>query len=420
METKIAVIGLGYVGLPLALALSRSYPVYGLDANKDKIAMLNSGKCCLSELKVQELFSKSFGSKSIKFFDDISESKHCPVKIICVQTPISDNGKAELRFLLAAIDRVSQEINKHDLLIIESSIPPGTMYEISRRVHEKNGLIAGKDYYLAHCPERIFPGSSLEELENNERIIGGVNAESAEHARKIYSSFVKNRIHLSTNLKAVELSKLVENTYRDVNIAFANELAKICDELECDVSEVIRLANTHPRVNVHNPGVGVGGPCIPKDPLILVNSVPDLDLRLIMTARRINENAPNEMLKKIANKINLKNKNFLILGLAYKANVDDMRDSPAIQLKKMLTENGAQVYVFDPLISGYPDSLNTPYDMSNLDGVILVTNHDLFKDIDFKRLRNCCRTPLFFDGRNMYSPETVSNEGFVYTGIGRG
>ena len=271
---KIGVFGLGQVGATVAGVFSNhGFDVFGCDVKVELVAAINSGKLDLPEKKLSDMIKDAVLSGSFVATTDASEvASSSDVLIICVQTPISAKNEPDLSFLNSIFKIIGSTIKSEKLIIIESTIPPGTSRRIAQMIEQLSGLRCGKDFWFSYCPERLTPGNSVTELYNNEKLIGGIDQHSAILAKNLYSHIIQSNI-LLTDIVNAELSKLSENTFRAVNIAFANELALICEQYEADVMDVIKLANTHPRVNIHIPGCGVGGPCLPKDPHLLLSAV---------------------------------------------------------------------------------------------------------------------------------------------------
>jgi UDP-N-acetyl-D-mannosaminuronic acid dehydrogenase len=282
-------------------------------------------------------------------------------------------------------------------------------------------LVVGEELLLAHCPERLFPSNVIKELINNDRIISGTSSKAINKATRIYRSFSKGRIIVS-DIKTTELVKLVENVFRDVNIALANEIAMICESLGLDVEELIGLANSHPRVNILKPGPGVGGTCVPKDPVLLSNICKKLGLktRLIDAARYVNTDMPLHFSKRIISRLK-KGSKILVLGLAYKANVNDCRDSPSEAIIRTLKSRGMKVLAHDPLVERFKGvtllkNLKTDF---KFDAIVLVTDHDEFKKMSVKKLKSLCKkNGLIADGRRMWQKQAIEGLGLKYIGIG--
>ena len=328
----INVIGLGYIGLPTALMLAaHDNKVIGTDFNEKLVSTLKSGKTTFEENGLDELFEAAL-NKDITFTTEyISTDKY----IITVPTPYDkDNKKIDPRYVINAVKSVLDVCKKNTLLVIESTVSPGTIDKFVRPVIEESKFSLGKNIHLIHAPERILPGNMIYELKHNSRTIGADDFKQGERLKKIYETFCESEITI-TDIKTAEMSKVIENTFRDVNIAFANELAKICRFDNMDVYEIIRVANMHPRVNILNPGPGVGGHCISVDPWFLVGDYPELT-NIISTARYINDSMPDFVLKRISEIMDEKNITDMskvgIYGLTYKQDVDDTRESPTLQL----------------------------------------------------------------------------------------
>lgn len=402
---KINVIGLGYIGLPTALMFAKSgVDVVGTDLNEKLVDSLSKGKLSFEEEGLEELFKDAM-EKGIKF---TTEYQKTDTYIIAVPTPyINSSKKLDPKYVISAVNTVLAVCEKGAVLIIESTISPGSIDKYVRPEIARRGFELGKDVHLVHAPERIIPGNMIYELEYNSRTVGTDDLSVGEKVKELYSSFCKSEI-VVTDIRSAEMSKVIENTYRDVNIAFANELAKICRNDDMDVYEIIRIANKHPRVNILQPGPGVGGHCISVDPWFLVGDYPDLT-NLILTARKINDSMPTHVLGRIRDimrehKITDISK-IGIYGLAYKENVDDTRESPTLQLLERMDEHLAfGVKVYDPFIKerivdhqfmNFEDFLN------EIEILVIITAHDhiksnldLVKDKLILDTKNICN----FDG----------------------
>ncbi|WP_404466669.1 nucleotide sugar dehydrogenase [Planococcus rifietoensis] len=349
--TQVNVIGLGYIGLPTALMLAKSgVSVIGTDLNEELVKSLNDGKLTFQEEGLEELFHDAL-SNGIAFSNEYSMTD---TYILAVPTPyIEETKKLDPIYVISAVNKVLDVCKKGVSIIIESTISPGTIDKHIRPVIENRGFEIGSDVHLLHAPERIIPGNMIHELEYNSRTIGADDLGVAKKAKEIYAKFCKSEIVL-TDIRSAEMSKVVENTFRDINIAFANELAKICRTDDIDVYEIIRIANKHPRVNILQPGPGVGGHCISVDPWFLVGDYPDLT-NLILTARKTNDSMPSHVLSRIRDIMREHNITDIskvgLYGLAYKENVDDTRESPTLQLLERLDEHLAfGVKVYDPFV----------------------------------------------------------------------
>lgn len=380
----INIIGLGYIGLPTALIFAKSgVDVVGTDINKELINSLKEGELAFEEKGLDELFSDA-RDNGIEF---TTEYQKTDMYIIAVPTPyIKESKKLEQKYLVSAINSVLDVCEKGAILIIESTVSPGTIDKYIRPEIENRGFRIGQDVHLVHAPERIIPGNMIYELEHNSRTIGVDEPGIGEQVKELYSKFCKSEIVI-TDIRSAEMSKVIENTYRDINIAFANELAKICRTDNMDVYEIIRIANKHPRVNILQPGPGVGGHCISVDPWFLVGDYPDLT-NMILTARKTNDSMPSHVLSRIRDIMREHNINDIskvgLYGLTYKENVDDTRESPTLQLLQRMDEHLAfGVKVFDPFVKtrivdhqfmNFGDFLN------EIEILIIMVGHDHIKE----------------------------------------
>lgn len=347
----INVIGLGYIGLPTALMLAASgNSVVGTDVNKDLVKTLNEGKTTFEEEGLDELFQEAL-SKGIKFSNDYQATDKY---IITVPTPYDkDNKKIDPTYVIKAVQTVLENCVENTLLIIESTVSPGTIDRYIRPLIKESKFTIGETIHLIHAPERILPGNMIHELRYNSRTIGADNPDKGQMVKEIYQTFCEADIAV-TDIKTAEMSKVIENTFRDINIAFANELAKICDFDDMDVYEIIKVANMHPRVNILNPGPGVGGHCISVDPWFLVGDYPELT-NIITTARHINDSMPDYVLKKVAQIMKEKNISDFskvgVYGLTYKPNVDDTRESPTLQMFESMERHLSKpLKSYDPMV----------------------------------------------------------------------
>lgn len=400
---KINVIGLGYIGLPTALMFAtHGVEVIGTDYNKELVGTLNQGKTTFEEEGLDELFNNALTS-GIEF---TTEYTHNDVYIVSVPTPYEkENKKIDPKYVISAVESILQVCNKGAILIIESTISPGTIDRFIRPVITNKGFEIGKDVHLVHAPERIIPGNMVYELEHNSRTIGADSKEIGEKVKELYSSFCKGEI-VVTDIKTAEMTKVVENTFRDINIAFANELSRICRKDGMDVYEIIRIANKHPRVNILQPGPGVGGHCISVDPWFLVGDYPEI-VNVIKSAREVNDGQPAfvlERLQQIMQENNIEDLSKVgIYGLTYKENVDDIRESPTLQMLEIMGEEKAnKVKVFDPHVKH--DVVTNQYHefeefVKDVEIIIIMNSHDHIKNninkIENKILidtKNICNT----------------------------
>ena len=380
----INVIGLGYIGLPTALMLAaHGNVVVGTDYNEKLVDTLNAGKTTFKENGLDELFDKAI-EKGIMFSKEYQETD---VYIISVPTPYDKNSKKiDAKYVVAAVQEILNVCLKDTIIVIESTVSPGTIDKYVRPVIGEKGFIIGEDIHLVHAPERIIPGNMMYELLNNNRTIGADSKEIGAKIKDIYSTFCNGEIEV-TDIRTAEMTKVVENTFRDINIAYANELAKICRSDDMDVYEIIRIANKHPRVNILNPGPGVGGHCISVDPWFLVGDYPGLS-NIILAARKINDSMPEFVLERIHEIMKKNGINDVsrvgLYGLSYKEDVDDVRESPTLQLLDCMERHLASgIKVYDPWVS--EDIVENQYhdfDEFNkeIDMVVIMVGHTELKN----------------------------------------
>ena len=358
---KVSVSGLGYIGLPTAaLIASSGLQVNGVDVNKNAIETINQGKIHIVEPGLEEMVNRVVVDNKLVATDTPAPAD---VFIICVPTPFSEGNIPDLSYIEEASQAIAPVLSKGNLVILESTSPVGTTEKLSNWLSlSRQDLtfphIAGEhsDIRVAHCPERVLPGNIIHELVENDRIIGGVTNACSEAAVKFYKNFVKGSC-IVTNAKTAEMCKLVENSFRDVNIAFANELSLICDELGIDVWDLIQLANKHPRVNILQPGCGVGGHCIAVDPYFLISQTPDA-AKLISMARSVNTRKPNYVIEQIIDAAREKKSDVIaVLGITFKPDIDDIRESPALNIACELKSLGYTVKIVEPNLGALPTQL---------------------------------------------------------------
>ena len=394
----INVIGLGYIGLPTALMLaSHGVDVIGTDYNKELVAKLNAGETTFKENGLEELFADAVKA-GITF---TTEYQKTDIYIVSVPTPYDRfSKKVDACYVVAAVKEVLKVCQKGAIIVIESTISPGTIDKFVRPVIEENGLKVGEDIHLVHAPERIIPGNMVYELLHNNRTIGADNKEIGEKIKKIYASFCQGEI-VVTDIRTAEMTKVVENTFRAVNIAFANELARICRHDNLDVYEIIKICNMHPRVNILQPGPGVGGHCISVDPWFLVGDYPQL-AKVIDESMKTNDSQPTFVLNRIfeiMQENNIKDSNKVgLYGLTYKENVDDCRESPTLQLLEAQERHlAAPLKCYDPFIK--KDIVQNQFHnldefLTDVDLVVIMVKHDEIKQnaekLKGKIVLDCC------------------------------
>ena len=415
---KICILGLGYIGLPTAaLFATHGHEVVGIDINKNIVETVNKGIAPFDEHGLPELLEKATRSKNLIAKTEVEEGD---VFIIAVPTPLDKEMKiADLKYVRSAAEMIYPHLRKDNLVILESTIPPGTSEKILIPILEKSGLKVCNDFYLAHCPEKAIPGNTIYEMIHNDRIIGGIDKKSTELAKTLYSCFVKGNFYLANTITA-EFVKLMENTFRDINIALANEFAQIAEESSINVWEAIELANKHPRVNILKPGPGVGGHCIAIDPWFLTEN--STRCRIVSLAREINDGMPNHvlqivkwMLKGVADPV------ITVFGVAYKGGVDDTRETPALKFIKLAENEGYKVKVHDPYVKEFEYKiLGLEEAVRDSDCIVLITDHLKFKEFDPKEISSMMRNRNVVDARNMLDVERWKEDGFKVKVLGDG
>ncbi|MDO9122494.1 MAG: UDP-N-acetyl-D-mannosamine dehydrogenase [Anaerolineaceae bacterium] len=400
MQIKsICVIGLGYIGLPTASTFaSHGVKVTGVDNNLDVVKSLQSGKVHIFEPGLNEVVHDAIQSGNLNISQ---KTVAADAFIIAVPTPFQDGKKADMHFVDAAAESIVPVLRKGNLVVLESTSPPLTTRERVLPILEKSGLKAGQDFLLAYSPERVLPGKIMDELIHNSRVIGGIDQASAEAGRDLYRVFVEGEI-FTTDSTTSEMVKLMENTYRDINIAIANEFSRLADRLGVDVWEAISIANKHPRVKILNPGPGVGGHCISVDPWFLVEKAPDIT-PLINTARNVNDQQPNFVISLAKRALgDLKNKKIAVLGLAFKPDVDDLRESPAVEVAEKLHKAGAEVMACEPYkpdfkLDGITVSASLEETVKLADAVMFLVGHTQFKSISPSELQKLTSSKIIID-----------------------
>lgn len=398
---KVCVVGLGYIGLPTSVMFAKSgKQVVGVDVSEKVVNILNKGEMHLEEPGLGELL-KEVVDKGL--FRAQLQAEEADAFIIAVPTPNkNDHYKScDLSYVVSATRAVLPYLKGGNALIIESTIAPRTINDVIKPLLDELGLVVGEDIFLAHCPERVLPGQIIREMVENNRIVGGYTQKCTEIVAELYRAFVRGGI-IETNAKTAEMSKLMENTYRDVNIALANELAKVCNRIDINVLDVIKMANKHPRVNIHQPGPGVGGHCLAVDPYFIIEKAPEL-ARIISMARDTNNSMPYFIVENVELLVkNVKNPKIAVLGVTYKGNIDDMRESPAIEIIEMLDEKGYNVAIHDPHVHTNTLELKSFEDViENADLILILADHNEFIDLDLEILKSKMKTPLIFDTKNI-------------------
>lgn len=378
-DKTICVVGLGYIGLPTASLLgTKGYQVYGVDTSAHVVDTINQGKIHIVEPDLDILVKSAVQAGNLSAG---LQPKEADIFIIAVPTPFKGDHEPDLSYVENATRMIAPYVRPGNLVILESTSPVGTTDGVVAKILKDAGLDVDKDVYVAHCPERVLPGRILVELVENDRIVGGVNEVSTQQAVTFYKTFVRGEV-FSTDSRTAEMTKLTENSFRDVNIAFANELSLICDKEGINVWNLISLANRHPRVNILNPGPGVGGHCIAVDPWFIVARAPE-QARLIRTAREVNDHKPEWVISKVkASADKFKHPVIGCLGLSFKADVDDLRESPSVEIvHKLMQQNVGEILVSEPTLTKHPEFNLLPYEevIAKSDIVLLLVDHKQFR-----------------------------------------
>ena len=419
--TAICVLGLGYIGLPTAsmFALAGN-DVIGVDPSPRVQSALKSGRASIEEPELQTLVAAAINSGRLRVR---TRPEPADAFIIAVPTPLDPaTNRADLGYVEQAARDVVPLLRRGNLVVLESTVPPGTTRDVLAPILAESGLVPGRDFAVAHCPERVLPGRILVELEQNDRLAGGLTPTCAERAADLYASFVKGAI-MRTDATTAEMVKVMENTFRDVNVALANEFALVAERIGVDVWEAIRLANHHPRVKVLTPGPGVGGHCIAVDPWFLVGAAPEVT-PLIRAARKVNDGMPRCVIDRLAALVPPPAP-IALLGVTYKAEVDDIRESPAVRVAELAIERGYDVRLCDP--HARPDTPGLPARLLPLEQalrdaqvIVLLVDHRAFKELDVDLAASLISGKRILDTRNALDRAVWESRGFEVSVLGTG
>ena len=427
---KICVIGLGYIGLPTASTLAtHGVKVLGVDINSNIIESLRKGEIHIQEPGLRDVVTQAIQSGNFTFS---TKPEEADVFYIAVPTPFleDEHGEydgrqyklADMGAVTSAATAIVPYLRKGNLVVLESTSPPRTTTDLLVPILERSGLKAGSDFFLCYSPERVLPGQIMRELIENARVIGGITPESAKAGRAFYQIFVKGEI-IETDATTAEMVKLMENATRDVNIAIANEFSRLAERFGVDVWEAIRLANLHPRINILSPGPGVGGHCISVDPWFFVEAAPEL-AQLIYQARQVNDAQPKFVVEKVRQALgSLQGKKIAALGLAYKPDVDDLRESPATEVVHLLQEEGAQVKVWEPFkpdahMEGIDMALSLDSTIHNADAILLLVRHTEFVRFKPNDIALKTKARIAIDTVNAWDTNEWQEAGFQYHRLG--
>ncbi|GGK04657.1 UDP-N-acetyl-D-mannosamine dehydrogenase [Lentibacillus kapialis] len=416
MRKQLCVIGLGYIGLPTAAVFAdNGFDVTGVDVNETLVNQLNDGQLKTREKGLDMLLARLAEEGKITASASPVEAD---IYIIAVPTPHNADHTANLDYVSQAAKSILPVLRKGNTVIVESTIPPRTTRDVVAPIIEMSGLTAGDDVFLAHCPERVLPGKILTELYENNRIVGGINRFSASKVADVYRTFVMGKV-METSAENAETAKLMENTYRNVNIALANELSKLSEGLKINPLEVISLANEHPRVNIHQPGPGVGGHCIPVDPYFIMEKDP-ANTPLITEAMAVNESMPGFVVEQVKKMVSIENGKVAVFGLAYKGETDDIRKSPALKVVEQLQNEAYKVSVYDPYVreaqicyelSSFEDTLE------DADMLLILTDHQKFKNLNWSQVNRLMKTAVVLDTKDCVENDTGSADYYSFRNL---
>jgi len=428
-QERIAVVGLGYVGIPLAAMLAdKGYDVVGIDLLPERVRSVSEGKVPMKgdEPGLEALLSKAVRKGGLRTSTSFGACRDRTAIFVCVDTPIDATRRPDDARLKRAIDSIGGNLRKNAMVIVESTIAPGTMLGlVAPALEEKSGLARGKGFKLAHCPERVMPGRLLHNIRSYDRVLGVLDRMTERRAVAIYSKLTRGKLH-TTDLTTAEVVKTAENAYRDVQVAFANEVALICESLGIDAYEVRRLVNTCPFRDMHEPGAGVGGHCLPKDPWLLAHGGRASEPKLIPAARAVNDSMPFHVLDLAARSLSdkglrMEDATVAVMGASFLHDAGDARNSPSVPVVESLGRAG-ELRVHDPYldeIAGVRTVRDWKRALEGADLAIFMVSHKEYRSIAPSAMRRLMRTPLVVDGRNIFSAEKMRRAGVQYRGVGK-
>jgi UDP-N-acetyl-D-mannosaminuronic acid dehydrogenase len=425
-HAKIGVIGLGYVGTSVASAFADAgFQVSGVELKADRVALINAGKCPIDGIEpgLPELIAKVTGSKSLVATTDYASLADADVVLICVDTPLGEDRRPRFEALRSACRDLGRVMKPGVLVIVESTVAPGTTARLVAPILEKeSGGKVNEGFFLGHCPERVMPGRLLKNLREVSRVCGGSSPATADAMVVLYRTIVEGNLE-RCDCTSAELVKTAENAYRDVNIAFANELALVCEGVGADFRRIRELVNQSPGRNLLHAGAGVGGHCIPKDPWLLMHGIEGFEATIISAARTRNESMPLHMARLVADALEevgvvVYGATLAVLGYAYLENCGDTRNSPSKALVTQLEDWGAKVVIHDPWVPAHNGDLWSI--IEGADAAIVMVAHDAYRGLDLARLKAVLKRPVLIDGRHVIQTEAAREAGFAFRGLGRG
>lgn len=428
-DLHLALVGCGYVGLPMAaLFADVGFRVTCIDKNSEVVEIINEGRSPFPEPGLEEIVDSNVKAGRLTATTSYTEGlKWADVVLVSVQTPVDENRRPDLTTLRQSLGQIGKSIRRGTLVTIVSTVPPGTILgEVKNWLESSSRLHVGNEILLAYAPERSSPGKTIREFAENPRLVAGWPAECTQVVVQLFETICNGII--PTDIESAEVAKLAENTYRDINIAFANQLALICERCGVDVVNAVRMANSHPRVSIADPGPGVGGPCLTKDPYFLDCETDAREMNLIRTARMVNDYMPRHVVVLVARALKqigkaMEHSTLAVLGSAYKGNVADGRESPSRTLIQELLRAGAAVRVHDPFCResfGGVVAATIESCVKDADCMILMTDHEAFKTLNLRKIRDMMQSkPLIVDARRILNPSEAEHLGFAYFEIGR-
>jgi len=434
-EARVAIVGLGYVGLPTSVLFAKSgFQVVGADIDQVKVEILNSGGSPIPELEYEESLKEVVRDKKLLATTDVKEAViSADIVLIVVPTPVTPSKDPDLGAVISAVESVASGLSKDKLVVLESTVYPGTTEEVVLPILERGGLRAGTDFGLAYCPERYNPGDKEHAIERTARIVSGITPEWGEIAQALYQCITSGEVRVARNIKTAEAAKVIENIQRDLNIALVNELALIFELMDIDVMDVLDGASSKWNFVKFTPGPGVGGHCLPVDPYYLTKKAQELGYhsQVILAGRAINDSMPDHIFDLLNdalndNEIPMKRAKITILGFSYKANVGDPRHTPVVRLIELLRKKKANLVIVDPFVKPeameqYGDVEEDLYNaIKGANAIVIMTDHQEFLGLDLNRTKQLLSTPIIIDGRRILDPAEVIGNGFVYKGIGAG
>ncbi|MBD3300556.1 MAG: nucleotide sugar dehydrogenase [Candidatus Moranbacteria bacterium] len=426
-KEKVTIVGIGYVGLPLAcVAANKGYFVYGFDINKKAVAKVNHGEAPFKDVLVEEMLPTLVEEKKLKATTDETVIKDSEIVIVCVPTPVDNNYRPDFGPLRSAVATISDNNKKGQLVVVESTINPGVCEEVVLPLLEGQGLKLGEDFYLAHAPERINPGDSHWNVSNLPRNVGAMTEKGLKKAVEFYERVIDAKINPMKSIREAEATKTIENAFRDINIAFINEIAKSFDQLGIDVVDVIKGASSKFSFMAHWPSCGVGGHCIPVDPYYLIQKAETVGFShdFLKLARKINNSMPNYAVELLQNELNkvempVKRTKIGLLGISYKAGIDDTRESPSFEILQELNKLEADVVAFDPYVLSKSGVKSLEEVLARSEALIVATDHNQFKkELTGENLKKN-GIKVVIDGKNCLGKDEIIEAGVLYKGIGR-